>query len=178
MGQRSQIYVAFNKNNGDRVLIARYYGWNYGSRMVSRARGLIEWIIENIDYLDYQIDKISRIADINFDFRDVVISSDIIAESKEFCHDNNEIREYIFNQDNNDGKLFISIEDNTIKYAFTSYDSNKPMTAEEYMSWGRYKTEEKDGSNYSENCKYLKEHSVLMTEEEIKHMMTINYSNI
>ena len=59
MGQRSQIYVAYDKGHRNekgiverkdgQYLIARYYQWNYGSRMVSRAKGLIEWILENIE---------------------------------------------------------------------------------------------------------------------------------
>lgn len=29
MGQRSQIYVRYNKNNTQKGLIANYYGWKY-----------------------------------------------------------------------------------------------------------------------------------------------------
>ena len=63
MGQRSQIYIRYNVNftcdiscsvNGSKIsvpkvynykgLIARYFGWNYGERMISRARYIIEEI--------------------------------------------------------------------------------------------------------------------------------------
>ena len=56
MGQRSQIYIRYNVNyisgsstenpttHNFKGLIARYYGWNYGERMVSRARYIIERI--------------------------------------------------------------------------------------------------------------------------------------
>lgn len=44
MGQRSQIYIRFNDNRMEsgKGLIALYYQWNYGERMVSRARQIIE----------------------------------------------------------------------------------------------------------------------------------------
>ena len=29
MGQRSQIYIRWQKENGDYVLIARYFQWNF-----------------------------------------------------------------------------------------------------------------------------------------------------
>ena len=40
MGQRSQIYL---RHNGD-LVFANYYQWNYGERMVSRARWGIGYI--------------------------------------------------------------------------------------------------------------------------------------
>ena len=51
MGQRSQIYVRFNKENGQSGLIANYYGWNFGERMISRARWGIECIKEHFEYI-------------------------------------------------------------------------------------------------------------------------------
>ena len=47
MGQRSQIFVRYQETDGTRKLVARYYGWNYGERMISRARHTIEWLKEN-----------------------------------------------------------------------------------------------------------------------------------
>ena len=38
MGQRSQIYVRYTNEKGEHFLTARYFGWNYGERMISRAR--------------------------------------------------------------------------------------------------------------------------------------------
>ena len=49
MGQRSQIYVRYNKD-GINHLIARYYQWNYGERMISRCKHSIEWIKSILDY--------------------------------------------------------------------------------------------------------------------------------
>ena len=34
MGQRSQIFVRYQETDGTRKLVARYYGWNYGERMI------------------------------------------------------------------------------------------------------------------------------------------------
>lgn len=46
MGQRSQIYVRYNKKDMNGVnckkLIANYYQWNYGERMISRATGGVQ----------------------------------------------------------------------------------------------------------------------------------------
>lgn len=56
MGQRSQIYIRYNvnyvygsatdhpKTQNFKGLIARYFQWNYGERMISRARYIIEEI--------------------------------------------------------------------------------------------------------------------------------------
>jgi len=191
MGQRSQIYIAYNKNaspekmeayvrQGERVLTARYFQWNYGSRMVSRARSIMEWLSVQKDALDSVGWKIPLIAAVNFDFRDVVESNDIIAEWR------NEFSDEPFNymvfrfQDNNDGKLFISVErDGTIKYCFTDSKITQPLTAEKYMRWDHceHNTEEEYGSNYSANCAWLKDNAVLMSPEELNDFISGTYSN-
>ena len=59
MGQKSQIYVRFDKE----LVVANYYRWNYGERMISRARYGIEyikdclleyknWIFNDKNYMD------------------------------------------------------------------------------------------------------------------------------
>lgn len=169
MGQRSQIYIAY-KDSGENKLIARYYQWNYGSRMISRARGLVEWLSEHIDYLAWESEKIARVADVNFDFRDIVISHDLIKEG----------HEYGFNPftevGNNDGKLFVLVKEKSIKYCFTDGDIAAPLTAEQYMEWDDCSrdTEENDGSNYTENCKFLNRFE-LMSEEELWEMINADY---
>lgn len=90
MGQRSQIYVRFNKENGQKGLIANYYGWNFGERMISRARWGIECIKEHFEYISNPSYRwlnvkrneiyLSRIFDTNFDMCDVAISCNIIKE--------------------------------------------------------------------------------------------------
>ena len=49
MGQRSQIFVRYEEN-GQKKMIARYYQWNYGGRMISRARYGIEWLKDMYKY--------------------------------------------------------------------------------------------------------------------------------
>ena len=91
MGQRSQIYVRWNLANGKRMLVARYYQWNYGTRMISRARGIIEWLKESGKYVGYSSsdneEKLRRIMDVNFDYKDVVLGHDIINQWITYEHD-------------------------------------------------------------------------------------------
>lgn len=44
MGQRSQIFVRFEKELGEKEIVARYFNWNYGERMISRVYHTIDWI--------------------------------------------------------------------------------------------------------------------------------------
>lgn len=187
MGQRSQIYIAFNKrgddskarSSQDKFLVARYYQWNFGSQMVSRVAGLIEWLEEYKDCLDWKTEHISRIADINFDFKDVVISSDIIKEYADYGNGYS-AQEYIFEgQDNNDGKCFISVEqDGTIKYAFTDWNISEPLTAKEYMLWGDYDSEENESSNYARNVKTIACIGTLMTNNDLCEFLSTPYCNV
>lgn len=164
MGQRSQIYVRYNKNNTQKGLIANYYGWNYGERMISRARWGIEFIKGYFEYIsdpNYRWMRspenkmhVSRIFDVNFDMKDVAISSDIVKElfdcydlsvSSDFVKEElqkaldketevhgveartaeQEFIEYVFTMHhNNDGKLFVDIQDDGIKYCFLDCNAN------------------------------------------------------
>ena len=141
MGQRSQIYVRFTDKEGKKHLFARYYGWNYAERMVSRAKHSIEWIKEMLNYsyvFTAEPQRLIRILDVNFDMQDVVISQDIVQEWKDDFSEEN-FNNFVFKwQDNNDGKLFIDIDENesTIKYAFTAqYKMDRCMSAAQYMTW-------------------------------------------
>ncbi|MBR6162997.1 hypothetical protein IKQ26_03775, partial [bacterium] len=185
MGQRSQIYVSYSvghRNDEGKLdeksygknLIPLYFQWNYGSRMVSRARGLVEWLEDYKPYiLPNETDKkIRRIAETNFDMRDVVFSADLI---QEYVEDNRELPvgealcDIFEKQGNNDGKFFLSLEDDgSFKYAFTDREITKPMTAEQYMEWGDYEDEEPE-SNLKENLEYLENNKnlKLMTEKEL-----------
>ena len=40
MSQRSQIYVRIN----GKLVVPQDYGWNYAERMISRAKGILEFI--------------------------------------------------------------------------------------------------------------------------------------
>lgn len=185
MSQSSQIYVAYTTGkeaDNEHILVARYFSWNYGSRMVSRAAGIINWIADSVKTFGYIVrpEKLVRIIDTNFDFRDVVISTDIIKEAKDYKEYGCKTQEeYIFNyQQNSDGKLFILVGVDGIKYAFTDSDTHVPLTAEEYMTWGDYSSEEDEGSHLTENIKTIEDLSQLMTTEELEAFLTASYSNV
>lgn len=190
MGQRSQIYVRFN--NGDKKgLIANYYQWNYGERMISRARWGIECIKACLEYNWYyqqksNITKLSRIFDTNFDMKDIQISHDIINKYKEeFSKEN--FNEFVFKmQDNNDGKLIVDIEGNKIKYAFLDWDANSDiiMDGESYMIWNNNNNEKwkeskclskKDIHTCENNIKFISENAILMTKDEVEEFINYNY---
>lgn len=189
MGQRSQIYVRYNKD-GINYLIARYYQWNYGERMISRCRYGIEWIKEMIPYDWYftsETEKLKRILDVNFDMKDIVLGCDIIKEYSEdtYWKDKNySLNDYVFEcQDNNDGKLFIDIKDGIIKYAFLDSECHTEhiMNAEQYMNWDceNWLTDEyideEDKLICFNNIKTINEIAQLMTEEEIKDFIHCEY---
>lgn len=176
MGQRSQIYIKMD----NKLVIANYYQWNYAERMVSRAR----YGIENISYYiknDYiwglSITKLSRILDVNFDYKDVAISTDIFEEYEEYGEGVDKARFIYDGADNNDGKLFVQIDTNnkTIKYAFTDRKGNEPLTAEQYMLWEdesckapyteRFKKSEL--ATYNRNKRYIEKHATIMTADEL-----------
>lgn len=166
MGQRSQIYVRYNGH----LMMANYYQWNYGERMISRARYGIQYLIENFLEPGYSplhyANKISRIFDVNFDMKDVHISSNIFEEYKELFADDCTFSEYCFEwQDNNDGRLLIDItaaestKSYKVKYAFLDNELNvdRRMTAEAYLFWnhtGYYHTSEFDEQHKEESAVY------------------------
>lgn len=187
MGQRSQIFVRYEEN-GQKKMIARYYQWNYGERMISRARYGIEWLKDMYKYTPEFERKLYRILDTNFDMIDCVISSDII---KEFIDDDWENDGYTLNnfmfyqQDNNDGKLFIDVlSDGTIKYAFLDYNNKKIMSGTEYMKWNRGKDwknpteyfDQEDVDICIKNIKEINKMATKMTADEVKEFMEMDYS--
>ena len=190
MGQRSQIYVRYTNDKGEHFLTARYFNWNYGERMISRARHTLEWIKDNVDYADYNFAhdnrKLIRIIEVNFDMHDVMITSDIIEEFFDDGDVHDTFKEYVFTHHaNNDGKLFIDIHPNgTIKYAFidSSCNLDKPMGGLGYMRWNHknwrnseyISEEQKEKCNL--NCKYLRNNFQLMTTKELKDFISRDYN--
>jgi len=178
MGQRSQIYVRYN----GKLILARYYQWNYSERMISRARYGIEYMK---DYLDSgydfvfrdpsYIEKMARVFDVNFDMKDVQISQNIFKEWEEYG-EGISFFDYVFaGQDNNDGQLFIDIyggdanNQPEIKYAFfdSGTDYEKIMTADEYMDWDCEHWDNAPEHNPAyDNC-YLGEEEVKTCKENI-----------
>lgn len=198
MGQRSQIYVRHN----DTVIVANYYGWNYGERMISRARYGMEFVK---GYLDEGfcsilrnregIEKLSRVFDVNFDMKDVAISSNLVQEWKDQFAECDDVRDYVFGpQNNNDGKLFVDIQtretkddlsqfgtllaEATIKYALLDADCNVEniMDAEKYMEWDMGKNWMVPSEYFSQedidvckaNIDAIKGFAMVMTKEEVE----------
>lgn len=194
MGQRSQIYVRFETvgDNTAPILIANYYQWNYGERMISRIRYIIEYIASTFKEFGYDESgnfhywyegsqkKIRRLLDVNFDMQDIVFSQDIIEEYRNYgdgCKFNN----YVFyGQDNNDGQAYLYVmNDGTIKYAFTDYDCTEILTPEQYMKdYSEYlQTNDPDAWELcKENMKYIREHAQLMTNPEWAWFLDDDYS--
>ena len=193
MGQRSQIYVKVT--DGEKTgVVARYFQWNYGERMVSRARATIEYLKDyidryGVDFLfsyDSNLQKLTRIIETNFDMRDVAITSDILEECKEYGFDD------IFeSQDNNDGQLYIDVTPEGIKYAFVHGDYSVPLDGDEYMDSDYYIDEEgswmdkfRESDYYDEkdleytidNIKYLWNNATIMTSEDVKAFHDFDYT--
>lgn len=187
MGQRSQIYVRYNK----KLVVANYYQWNYGERMISRARYGIEYVKDNLlEYRNFifndpfQMERLSRIFDTNFDMKDVQISTNIIEEWKDQFFDDNFNDVVFWWQDNNNGRLFVDIlEDGTIKYAFLGYDCDVKniMNATQYMEWDSkdWKNSEyiddEQKKQCEDNLKTIEEMATLMTKEEIEDFINFDY---
>lgn len=189
MGQRSQIFVRY-RHNKESKLIATHLQWNYGERMVSRARYTMEWLscysdgYANMIYL-YE-NKLRRIIEVNFDMKDVVIGDDIV---KYFMENNrkpdNNMNDLVFyGYANNDGRLFIDyLPDGKIKYAFTGSEfSDTVMDTEHYMLWNlgedwRSEMDDDDLECYEKNRKWIEEHAELMTWEELHEFIADNYFN-
>lgn len=188
MGQRSQIYVRIERENGEKFLIAKYFQWNFAERMISRARYGIEYIKESVNHLmlDSTMEKINRIFDVNFDMIDVAISSDILTDYfKEEWYKDTEQNKFIFNiQDNNDGKLFIDVNKaGKIKYCFTDYEIKTLFNAKQYMDWDYENWEnptdfltERDINKCKENIKNIQENAELMSHEELEEFINADYT--
>lgn len=196
MGQRSQIYIRIIDENNNITLIAKYFQWNYGERMISRAKYGIEYIKENLRYINQNWiqDKVSKIFNVNFDMLDIQLSTDIIKEVRsEFWDNRSERNNYIFEQqDNNDGKLFIECNQNSneIKFCFTDYDLNI-LSPDEYMEWdmgenwtspNRYSDEklDKDWQEIIPICKAniesINANAKMMTMYELQEFIHDDYS--
>lgn len=198
MSERSNIYVRYpkgkNKSDNKFGLIAKYYRWNFGERMVSRARWTVEHIRDNfmesqanLYYFPYEVERLSRVIDTNFDKKDVLISTDCIDEWKRNGYGSNFRNAVFFEQSNNDGRLFIDIQNDVIKYAFVDRKFNKIMTAEEYVAWNyaddwkeKYveygSITKEDVEQFEANCKALSEMAVLMTQDEVKAFVDYDYT--
>ena len=131
----------------------------------------------------YNQEKINRIFDINFDMKDIALTSDLIKEWVRDFSDSDIANDYIFEDTaNNDGKLFIDVQkDGTIKYCFTDYNL-KILTPTKYMNWDceSWKTSdvltEEEKEICKNNIKYINENATLMTEDELQEFIDYDYS--
>ena len=188
MGQRSQIYIRWLKNDGDYVLIARYFQWNFSERMISRARSLIEELKGSLCFT-YQFNgdksferKINAYCDINFDFRDIVQSYNILEEYEEYGN-KSDFKDFVFlNQDNNDGKLFIEVDvkKEQIKYCLTDYDM-KILDCQKYMDWDysmwQHELESYHYAYTIDNLEYIKKNAKLMSKADLKKFIDYPYDS-
>lgn len=182
MGQRSQIYIHFNvsRNEG---MIARYFQWNHGRYMVSRARSVIELLKKYLQYPQISFSgksdilKLSRFCDIDFDMRDIGISADIL----EVCRKLQKFdKDSVFGQPNNDGQLLIDVTDNGIRYCFIEYYTDpNPMNAEQYMKWNtecETYPDRHEPDDYTErNIAFIDTVAELMTEQEVREFLDRDY---
>lgn len=192
MGQRSQVYIRY-EDEGKKKLIARYFQWNYGERMISRARYTMDWLEVNREYLGFEVKKIVHILETNFDLIDCVGSSDIMQDYNECLAYADPKEEYTFknfilSQDNNNGVLFIDVLPDKIKYGFLDWECNTDhvMTACQYMDndlkgWDNPDHEILDKREYATCIRNIKEidtskHHKLMTSEEIEEFINYDYS--
>lgn len=187
MGQRSQIFVRYEKNRR-KELVARYYQWNFGERMISRARYSIEWLKETYKY-PWEIEsKLYRILDTNFDMIDCVISIDLIKEFKEYKElwNGYTLGEYLFlEQTDNDGKLLLDVlPDGNIKYAFLNHNDVFHLSADEYMKWDVGQSwqnpsdflSKEDIDICKKNIEEINKITMLMTKEEVEEFVSFDYS--
>ena len=192
MGQRSQIYVRYEVE-GAKKLIARYFQWNYGERMVSRARYTMDWLEKTREYLSFESKKIVHILETNFDAIDCVESSDIMQEYNDClayleAQKGYGFKNFIIDEDNNDGILFIDVLPDKIKYGFLDWKPNtdRVMTAHQYMDfdmkgWNSRKHEILDKEEYTTCIHNIKaidcnENHELMSSKEIKEFISYDYS--
>ena len=184
MGQRSQIYVF-----ADGILsFARYYRWNYGERMVSRCRGIVEHLKYYSDHnYGFAIKELKNrngtewprmqaIADVNFDFRDVQVGQDIMKEYKEQFSEDYSFDDFVFYcQDNNDGKLFVNITEKGVSYAFTDDAITEAFDAMGYMEWDvqdyKQNLSHEDLEILTQNHKYLTENATLLSFDDVSHLI-------
>ena len=183
MGQRSQIYVIFKDTQNRDCVSATYFQWNYGERMISRARYLMSWIKAQNglfkDYLPFVAHKIRYIASVNFDYKDVVIGQDLIEEWKAYKQGvpNANLNDYIFYADNNDGCLFIDARiPNHLKYAFTTDDyKDGVMGPEAYLKWDNIPQKIRDTKFTKRNINWITHNAKLMKKAELEAILRTSY---
>lgn len=182
MGQRSEIYVAVEKEDGTRQLTARYFGWNYGERMISRVAFTSRWL--QARQSTFNKEDLISIIETNFDMVDHLASERIEPFSGKF-----KIFSFLVGDNGlNDGRAFIFInKDGKIKYCFTENHALKPLDCNEYMLFDtescffdyQWKNKEYRNSTRMKRCrnniKWLKQNAEVMTQEEFNEFIHSHY---
>ena len=182
MGQRSQIYVIYKDNQNRDCISATYFQWNYGERMISRARYTMEWIkgqVTDFSSLWCTAPKLRYIESVNFDYKDVVIGQDLIEEWKDYKQGvpNANLNDYIFNADNNDGCLFIDARvPQNLRYAFTTYDyKDGVMGPEAYLKWDDVPQKIRNTKFTKRNINWITHNAKLMKKAELEAILKATY---
>lgn len=181
MGMRSQIYISFKKGP-KRILIARYHSWNFAERMISRAAGIIGLIQQHLGSPFMFNDELEQIlkeaCDVNFDYRDILLSKDMT--QFEFSEgDYNLFTEEV----NNNGKFFVWVDDDckTIRYCFSDTTASALMSAQQYFDWDTKDYEElkrealNEKANVIDNMLYIQGNATVMTLDELHTFIEGDY---
>ena len=143
MGERSQIFVRYETEDGTKDVLAFHLQWCYGSRLVSRAVYALSWLknyAQNL-YKGSVAKEFKTLLSVNFDYDDVdSIAVDLVDESMKWEADKFNVGLFT-GQDNDDGCLFLDVDyDGNTKYCFISNEEYygekvpEPLTAEQYMN--------------------------------------------
>ena len=183
MGQRSEIYVAYETQNGEKKIVARYFQWNYGEHMISRIAFTAIWLKKHVKHSIDKNDLIS-IIETDFDFVDHQKSADIV-QKREGRSERLSIQ---LDNDLNDGRGFLFVSrDGTVKYCFTKNNEIKPLDCCGYMLFDtescypqyqwineEYKKSERM-SKCREHIKWLCRNAGVMTQEELDEFVHADY---
>ena len=181
MGQRSEIYVAIEQSDGKKKMTARYFGWNYAERMISRVAFTSRWL--QARQSTFSKEDLISIIETNFDMVDRIASERIepvtTGSFKLHCSIDNGL---------NDGRAFIYInKDGKIKYCFTENHAFKPLDCNKYMLFDtescfydyQWKNKEYRNSTRMKRCrnniKWLKQNAEVMTQEELDEFLQSVY---
>lgn len=130
MGQRSQIYIRYNKGKN---MFATYFQWNYGRFMINRGYQLLDFLKKNtadtyspflsekFDFVNFSYKKredlkvLKGLTQLNLSVGSFVDTCNIMEENFTWGFDNKKFAKYVkinpFKQDNNDGILVIDIQE-------------------------------------------------------------------
>lgn len=184
MGQRSEIYVAFEMANGQKKITARYFDWNYGERMISRVRYTSEWLNRRMRSCStISKDDLIPIIETNFDMVDHIQSAKIEPATFKSFKLHVKASDFL-----NDGRAFIYVNlKGEVKYCFTNNHDLEPMDCDNYMLFDteynydyakwinpEYKNSKKM-SQCRKNIKWLSRNANLMTQAELDEFLAAEY---